>query len=131
MFKLISTMRRGSSTALPAAFAHYPTMEAARLGTVALLRGLGDERVRVLDGGGQGLVHALNLGLAAARGRLIARMDADDECHPRRLEWGYSVQQCRCPRWHHSRYGNRDRLGGERRQRRRSCSFQWCGWHAT
>jgi hypothetical protein len=42
MFKLISTMRRGSSTALPAAFAHYPTMEAARLGTVALLR---DDRI--------------------------------------------------------------------------------------
>jgi hypothetical protein len=42
MFKLISTMRRGSSTALPAAFADYPTMEAARLGTVALLR---DDRI--------------------------------------------------------------------------------------
>jgi hypothetical protein len=42
MFKLISTMRRGSSTTLPAAFALYPTMEAARLGTVALLR---DDRI--------------------------------------------------------------------------------------
>jgi hypothetical protein len=42
MFKLISTMRRGSSTGLAASFAHYPTMEAARLGTVALLR---DDRI--------------------------------------------------------------------------------------
>jgi hypothetical protein len=42
MFKLISTVRRGSSTGIPAAFAHYPTMAAARLGTVALLR---DDRV--------------------------------------------------------------------------------------
>jgi glycosyltransferase involved in cell wall biosynthesis len=54
-------------------------------GTAARLRALGDERVRVLDGGGGGLVHALNLGLKAARGRLIARMDADDECHPERF----------------------------------------------
>jgi glycosyltransferase involved in cell wall biosynthesis len=29
---------------------------------------------------------ALNLGLAQARGEFIARMDADDLCHPRRLE---------------------------------------------
>ncbi|MBK7862791.1 MAG: glycosyltransferase [Archangiaceae bacterium] len=55
-------------------------------GTGAVLRSLDDPRVRVLDGGGRGLVHALNLGLTAARGSLIARMDADDECDPRRLE---------------------------------------------
>jgi hypothetical protein len=42
MFKLITTMRRGSSTGLAAAFARYPTIEAARLGTVALLR---DDRI--------------------------------------------------------------------------------------
>lgn len=53
--------------------------------TGQLLRGLSDARVRVLDAGGRGLVHALNLGLAAARGRFIARMDADDECAPERL----------------------------------------------
>ena len=42
MFKLITTMRRGSSSGMPAAFAHYPTMEAARVGTATLLR---DDRV--------------------------------------------------------------------------------------
>jgi hypothetical protein len=42
MFKLITTMRRGSSADLPAAWAHYPTMEAARAGTAALLR---DDRI--------------------------------------------------------------------------------------
>ena len=42
MFKLIPTMRRGSSTGLAAAWARYPTLEAARLGTVTLLR---DERI--------------------------------------------------------------------------------------
>jgi hypothetical protein len=42
MFKLIATMRRGSSAGIPAAYARYPTMEAARTGTTALLR---DDRV--------------------------------------------------------------------------------------
>jgi len=42
MFKLITTMRRGSSCDLAAAWARYPTIDAARLGTVALLR---DDRI--------------------------------------------------------------------------------------
>ena len=47
-----------------------------------LLRAFG---ARVLSPGRVGLVAALNLGLAAARGALIARMDADDVMHPERL----------------------------------------------
>jgi glycosyltransferase involved in cell wall biosynthesis len=54
--------------------------------TQALLSGLDDPRVRVLEGHGRGLVHALKLGLEQARAPLIARMDADDECAPERLE---------------------------------------------
>jgi hypothetical protein len=42
MFKLITTMKRGSATDLAAAWARYPTIDAARLGTVALLR---DDRI--------------------------------------------------------------------------------------
>ena len=42
MFKLIATMRRGSSTNLAAAWARYPTLDAARVGTATLLR---DDRV--------------------------------------------------------------------------------------
>lgn len=42
MFKLISTMRRGSSTGLAAAAARYPTVDAARVGTAILLR---DDRI--------------------------------------------------------------------------------------
>ena len=38
MFKLVATMRRGSSSGIPAAWARYPTLEAARIGTAALLR---------------------------------------------------------------------------------------------
>jgi hypothetical protein len=42
MFKLIATMRRGTSTDLAAAYARYPTVDAARVGTTVLLR---DERI--------------------------------------------------------------------------------------
>jgi hypothetical protein len=42
MFKLITTMRRGSSSGLPAAWAIYPTIEAARVGVTDLLR---DDRI--------------------------------------------------------------------------------------
>ncbi len=42
MFKLIATMRRGTATDLAAAWARYPTVEAARVGTAALLR---DDRI--------------------------------------------------------------------------------------
>jgi len=45
-----------------------------------------DCRVRVLRSTGKGLVTALNTGLAACRGELVARMDGDDVCHPRRFE---------------------------------------------
>ena len=44
-----------------------------------------DPRIRLVEQPAHGLVSALNAGLAAARGRFIARMDADDECHPERL----------------------------------------------
>jgi glycosyltransferase involved in cell wall biosynthesis len=45
-----------------------------------------DPRIRVLRQENQGLVASLNRGLAEARHDLIARMDADDLCAPRRLE---------------------------------------------
>lgn len=56
-------------------------------GTAALLDALAGEYacLRVLHRPHEGLPGTLNAGLAAARGSLIARMDADDLCHPRRL----------------------------------------------
>ena len=45
-----------------------------------------DARIRVLrNAARQGLVAALNTGLATCRGRYLARVDADDLCHPHRL----------------------------------------------
>jgi glycosyltransferase involved in cell wall biosynthesis len=46
----------------------------------------GDSRIRVIRREGGGLVAALNSGLEACRAPLLARMDGDDICHPRRLE---------------------------------------------
>lgn len=45
-----------------------------------------DRRLRPIRIAHGGIAAALNAGLTAARGRLIARLDADDVCHPRRLE---------------------------------------------
>ncbi|WP_456375900.1 glycosyltransferase [Thiolapillus sp.] len=44
-----------------------------------------DKRIHVIDNPRKGLVNALNLGLAACTHPLVARMDADDIMHPRRL----------------------------------------------
>jgi glycosyltransferase involved in cell wall biosynthesis len=44
-----------------------------------------DRRVRVIRAGRRGLVWALNAGLSAARGPLVAPLDADDVCLPERL----------------------------------------------
>lgn len=57
-------------------------------GSTESLRAWGrrDGRVRVLERPHRGLVPSLDDGLEACTGRLVARMDADDIAHPRRLE---------------------------------------------
>ena len=54
---------------------------------------LRDPRIRPLFPGRQGLIQALNTGLAQADGPLIARMDADDIAHPDRLGLQYGFLQ--------------------------------------
>jgi glycosyltransferase involved in cell wall biosynthesis len=54
---------------------------AARVGAMAMR----DRRVVLLRGPGRGIAAALNGGLSAARGSVIARMDADDVALPGRL----------------------------------------------
>lgn len=53
--------------------------------TVSILDHLHDLRIRVLRTENQGLTKALNYGLRFCRGRLVARLDADDRCLPERL----------------------------------------------
>lgn len=53
-------------------------------GTTELLRQQPD--IKLLDHSHRGIAPALNDGLAAATGDYIARMDADDLCHPERIE---------------------------------------------
>ncbi len=51
------------------------------------LHSIDDQRVKIVgDGTNKGLAARLNEGLAAATGKYIARMDADDISHPTRLE---------------------------------------------
>lgn len=61
--------------------------DASTDGTRDFLRTLQDPRVRLIElDGNIGLTAALNRGLREARGELIARQDADDLSHPRRLQ---------------------------------------------
>lgn len=45
-----------------------------------------DSRIRVINRAHGGVVAACNTGLGVCRGKWVARMDADDRCHPERLE---------------------------------------------
>jgi len=55
-------------------------------GEVLARAAAGDPRVRVLTRPHQGIVAAMNAGLAASSAPFVARMDGDDISHPRRLE---------------------------------------------
>jgi glycosyltransferase involved in cell wall biosynthesis len=55
--------------------------------TSQVARSFNDPRIRVIDlATNQGLINALNTGLAEARGEFLARMDHDDIAHPERLQ---------------------------------------------
>lgn len=45
-----------------------------------------DPRIEIITSPHQGIIQALNMGIDACQSPYIARMDADDRCHPRRLE---------------------------------------------
>lgn len=54
--------------------------------TLDLIEDFHDNRTRILQGRGEGLASALNLGLMEAKGEYVARIDADDRMVPERLE---------------------------------------------
>jgi glycosyltransferase involved in cell wall biosynthesis len=59
--------------------------DGSRDGTDRYLADLDDARLRVIRSPGRGVADALNAGLAAARGRYLARQDADDRSAPDRF----------------------------------------------
>lgn len=72
-------------------FRHFEVVavdDGSRDGTRGLLEDWArrDDRVRVLQGEGEGPAGASRRAGELARGRFLARMDADDLAHPRRLE---------------------------------------------
>jgi len=60
--------------------------DASKDSTRAILQSYGDSRIRIIDGPGKGLAAALNHGIRQARGKYIARIDADDMAMPTRFE---------------------------------------------
>jgi|WetSurMetagenome_2_1015567.scaffolds.fasta_scaffold26701_3 glycosyltransferase involved in cell wall biosynthesis len=54
--------------------------------TSRILETFEDPRIRILNQENRGLVPSLNTGILSSRGAYIARMDADDEALPERLE---------------------------------------------
>ncbi len=65
--------------------------------TAALLLDIAKDepRLRIINADHGGIVDALNIGISECRGELVARMDADDICHPRRLEMQVGLMDSR------------------------------------
>lgn len=96
LVSVVMAMRNAGPT-LPAALdsllgQDYPHWELLLLDdgstdeSVRIAERIGDARIRVIaDGEHRGLAVRLNQAVDAARGELIARMDADDVCYPERF----------------------------------------------
>ena len=54
--------------------------------TLDIIHKYNDERIRIIQGPGKGLAAALNVGIRNARGKYLARIDADDIAMPKRFE---------------------------------------------
>jgi glycosyltransferase involved in cell wall biosynthesis len=84
-----STIRGAVDSVLAQTFSDFEILvldDGSRDGSPALASSIGDPRIRVFEDGVRlGLALRLNRGIDLARGRYIARMDADDLCFPERL----------------------------------------------
>jgi len=52
-----------------------------------------DKRIRIISRENRGLVATLNEAITEAKGELLARIDGDDLCVPRRLEWQVAAME--------------------------------------
>jgi glycosyltransferase involved in cell wall biosynthesis len=57
-----------------------------------IIRSYKDNRIRLIENE-HSFINSLNLGLSSARGKYIARMDADDIMHPDRLKIQYAIME--------------------------------------
>ena len=62
-------------------------------GSGDIVRAMSDPRLRMVQGPAKGIAAAFNTGLAAARGELLARCDADDYYPAGRLAWQVEALQ--------------------------------------
>ena len=98
---------RDTATTLPAALASLTAQTLDDFEIVAVDDGSTDEtsqvlaeweardgRIRTVETPGRGIVAALNAAAGAARGDLLARMDADDVAAPRRFELQVAYLEC-------------------------------------
>lgn len=96
LISVLLPVRDGAATLLPALrsiinqtvdnFELLVIDDGSRDSSVELARGMGDSRIRVLgDAQSRGLAARLNQGVEVARGKYIARMDADDLAFPERF----------------------------------------------
>jgi glycosyltransferase involved in cell wall biosynthesis len=61
--------------------------------SLEIINSFTDPRIRVINQPNKGLIDTLNEGMQLAKGRLIARFDADDVCLPERLQQQYDFLQ--------------------------------------
>ena len=61
--------------------------------TEEIINSYNDPRIRLMSQSNKGVAEALNTGLMAAKGKYIARVDADDICMPERLQIQYEFFQ--------------------------------------
>jgi glycosyltransferase involved in cell wall biosynthesis len=82
-------LRQAIDSVLAQSYPHFECLvvdDGSTDGSAAIYSGYTDARIRhVRVASNQGLSNALNIGLAAARTELIARLDADDVAEPQRL----------------------------------------------
>lgn len=63
--------------------------------TAEILNHCNDFRIKVVTQSNQGLTYSLNQGISLMKGRFMARLDADDLCHPDRLSRQFAEMQRR------------------------------------
>lgn len=83
-------LREALDSVLSQTFADFELLivdDASSDASAAVIRQYHDRRIRLVrNDSNLGVAGALNRGIELARGRYLARMDADDICHPERLE---------------------------------------------